>query len=115
MSTLRQTPYLVEWHIFIKGEMMPATSREMNVARIESTNNEYWQAAYNLLSGDPIEFATLWHEYERLTGDGLMALFFGRYFPRAAWALSLAMARLNEEAVRRGILPEQKMSPNGKE
>ena len=51
----------------------------------------------------------LWAEYDRLTGSGPMAQAFKQIFPKACELLSLAIMRFNLEAVRRGILPEQKI------
>ena len=94
---------------------MSATTREVNLAEIESRNNENWQKHYDMFLYDKRGYDLIWREYDRLTGDGSLAFFMTRHFPRAILLLHLAMLRFNEEAVRRGILPEQKISESGEE
>lgn len=86
---------------------MSASSREQNLAEIEHHNKTAWQKGCDVLLVSPLTLSLMQEEYESFS----KCSFFIEAFPRMTILLDLAMAKLIEEAVRRGVAPEQELDP----
>jgi len=82
---------------------MPATKREQNVAKIDGRLNTAWAVACERYLASEQAYLTLWDQYNQLRHLATIKA----VFPDACNILDIAMGRILEEGVRRGVLPEQ--------